>query len=96
MAVSLDLPAVFCLSDLLEVRSAHRQNLKLAWEDAWNHGRIKLSVKCLSHRSDLQLASLLLTFIGECCLVFIQVGEALSRLVLGVHLTDVLCGHRAA
>ena len=35
----------------LEVRGARRQNLKLAWEDAWNHARIKLSVKWLSHRS---------------------------------------------
>ena len=38
-------------STYLEVRAAHRQNLKLAWEDAWNHARIKLSVKWLSHRS---------------------------------------------
>ena len=47
--MSLALPAVFCLSDLL-------------------------------------MASLFLTFIGECHLVFTPVGEALSRLVLGVHL----------
>ena len=30
-----------------EMRSARRQNLKLAWEDAWNHTRLKLSVKWL-------------------------------------------------
>ena len=34
-----------------EVSLARRQNRKLAWEDAWNHGRINLSVKWLSHRS---------------------------------------------
>ena len=34
-----------------EVSLARRQNLKLTWEDAWNHGRIELSVKWLSHRS---------------------------------------------
>ena len=33
----------------LEVRGAHRQNLKLAWEDAWNHAKTKLSVKWLPH-----------------------------------------------
>ena len=49
MAVSLALPAVFCLSDLL-------------------------------------MASLFLTFIGECRLIFTPVGEALPRLVFGVHL----------
>ena len=49
MTVSLALPAVFCLSDLL-------------------------------------MASLFLTFIGERRLVSTPVGEALSRLVLGVHL----------
>ena len=49
MTVSLALPAVFCLSDLL-------------------------------------MASLFLTFIGECRLGFTPVVEALSRLVLGVHL----------
>ena len=32
------------------------------------------------------MASLFLTFIRECRLVFTPVGEALSRLVLGVHL----------
>ena len=41
------------------------------------------AVLCLS---DLLLASLLLTFNGKCRLVFTPVGEALSRLVLGVHL----------
>ena len=35
----------------LEMRSALRQNLKLAWEDAWNHTRLKLSVKWFLHRS---------------------------------------------
>ena len=35
----------------LEVSLARRQNLKLAWENAWNHRRIKLTVKWLSHRS---------------------------------------------
>ena len=40
------------------------------------------AVFCLS---DLLMASLYLTFIGECHLVFTPVGEALSRLVLGVH-----------
>ena len=30
---------------ILEVRLARGQNLKLAWEDAWNHTRIKLTVK---------------------------------------------------
>ena len=35
----------------LEVRSARRQNLKLAWEDAWNHRKMNLTVKWLSHRS---------------------------------------------
>ena len=32
------------------------------------------------------MASLFLTFIRECRLVYTPVGEALSRLVLGVHL----------
>ena len=32
-----------------EVSLARRQNLKLAWEDAWNHAGMKLSVKWLSH-----------------------------------------------
>ena len=49
MVVSLALPAVFCLSDLL-------------------------------------MANLFLTFVGECRLGFTPVNEALSRLVLGVHL----------
>ena len=34
-----------------EVSSARRQNLKLAWEDAWNHEKMELSVKWLSHGS---------------------------------------------
>ena len=42
--------SIFCGTYALEVRGAHRQNLKLAWEDAWNHARIKLSVKWLPHR----------------------------------------------
>ena len=32
------------------------------------------------------MTSLFLTFVGECRLVFTLVGEALSRLVLGVNL----------
>ena len=32
-----------------EVSLARRQNLKLGWEDAWNHAGIKLSVKWVSH-----------------------------------------------
>ena len=34
-----------------EVTLARRPYLKLAWEDAWNHGRMQLSVTWLSHRS---------------------------------------------
>ena len=34
-----------------EVSLARRQNLKLAWEDAWNHAKMELSVKWLSHGS---------------------------------------------
>ena len=40
-----------CTGPRLEVSLARRQNLKLAWEDAWNIGRKKLSVKWLLHRS---------------------------------------------
>ena len=48
------------------------------------------AVFCLS---DLLMASLFLTFIGERRLLFTPVGEALSRLVLGVHLFCVgTCG----
>ena len=47
----VDIASCDLLVPRLEVRAARRQNLKLAWEDAWNHGRIKLSVKWLSHRS---------------------------------------------
>ena len=38
-----------CCAPVLKVSLAGRQNLKLAWEDAWNHGRTKLSVKWLLH-----------------------------------------------
>ena len=35
------------------------------------------------------MASLFLTFVGECRLVFMPVGEALPRLVLGIRLFSV-------
>ena len=41
----------WCLRVGFEVSLARRQNLKLAWEDAWNHGKMELSVKWLSHGS---------------------------------------------
>ena len=34
-----------------EVSLARSQNLKLAWEDAWNQEKMELSVKWLSHGS---------------------------------------------
>ena len=53
---------------------------------------VSLALPAVFRLSDLLLASLFLTFIGECRLVFALVSEALSGLVLGVH----FCGHRAA
>ena len=60
LAICLQCACVVIHHDLcLEVRLACRQNRKLAWEDAWKHRRIKLSVEWLSHRSvhDLCLLS---------------------------------------
>ena len=51
------------LSHRLEVRGARRQNLKLAWEDAWNHARIKLLHRlytCGSSQCKNQLGTLTL------------------------------------
>ena len=36
----------------LEVRGPRRQNLKLAWEDAWNHTRVvELTIVAVGNRS---------------------------------------------
>ena len=50
---------------------------------------VPLALPAVCCLSDLWLASLFLTFMGECRLVFTPVGEALSGLVLGVHLFSV-------
>ena len=47
---------------------------------------VSLALPAVFCLSDLFMASLFLTFNGECRLVFTPVGEALSRPVLGVHL----------
>ena len=44
-AHSPKLTSMYSTVDCFEINLARRQNIKLAWEDAWNHGRYNLSVK---------------------------------------------------